>query len=167
VKDLVAGSRIEFEDRGEHDLKAVPGSWKLLAVKGRPARYDQCYVPEDLMRVRRLEARRSEGAPQTPTLTRGSMAAGRPVSRIFPQSERVPVLRLGDVTDRFDPTPSQAHRRSRLGPYRMATRLALAPSVFIGETASAQLRRLQMQGGNHDQFRAIGRVSQSSAFIRA
>jgi class 3 adenylate cyclase/pimeloyl-ACP methyl ester carboxylesterase len=29
VKDLVAGSRIEFVDRGEHQLKGVPGSWKL------------------------------------------------------------------------------------------------------------------------------------------
>jgi class 3 adenylate cyclase len=29
VKDLVAGSRIDFVDRGEHQLKGVPGSWKL------------------------------------------------------------------------------------------------------------------------------------------
>jgi class 3 adenylate cyclase/alpha-beta hydrolase superfamily lysophospholipase len=29
VKDLVAGSRIDFVDRGEHELKGVPGSWKL------------------------------------------------------------------------------------------------------------------------------------------
>lgn len=35
VKDLVAGSGIEFEDRGEHDLKGVPGSWRLYtAVAG-------------------------------------------------------------------------------------------------------------------------------------
>jgi class 3 adenylate cyclase len=32
VKDLVAGSGIEFEDRGEHELKGVPGSWRLFAV---------------------------------------------------------------------------------------------------------------------------------------
>jgi class 3 adenylate cyclase len=32
VKDLVAGSGIDFEDRGEHDLKGVPGSWRLYAV---------------------------------------------------------------------------------------------------------------------------------------
>jgi class 3 adenylate cyclase len=32
VKDLVAGSGIEFEDRGVHDLKGVPGEWKLYAV---------------------------------------------------------------------------------------------------------------------------------------
>ncbi|MBV8296431.1 MAG: adenylate/guanylate cyclase domain-containing protein [Acidimicrobiia bacterium] len=34
VKDLVVGSGIEFDDRGEHELKGVPGSWKLFAVKG-------------------------------------------------------------------------------------------------------------------------------------
>lgn len=34
VVDLVAGSGIEFEDRGEHELKGVPGRWKLFAVTG-------------------------------------------------------------------------------------------------------------------------------------
>ena len=32
VTDLVAGSGIEFEDRGEHELKGVPGSWRLYRV---------------------------------------------------------------------------------------------------------------------------------------
>jgi class 3 adenylate cyclase len=32
VTDLVAGSGIEFEDRGEHDLKGVPGTFQLFAV---------------------------------------------------------------------------------------------------------------------------------------
>jgi pimeloyl-ACP methyl ester carboxylesterase len=32
VKDLVAGSRIEFIDRGAHELKGVPGEWRLFAV---------------------------------------------------------------------------------------------------------------------------------------
>ena len=31
---LVAGSGFEFEERGEHELKGVPGNWKLFAVKG-------------------------------------------------------------------------------------------------------------------------------------
>jgi class 3 adenylate cyclase/pimeloyl-ACP methyl ester carboxylesterase len=34
VKDLVAGSGIEFEDRGAHELKGVPGEWRLYAVSG-------------------------------------------------------------------------------------------------------------------------------------
>jgi len=32
VKDLVAGSGLEFEDRGVHDLKGVPGEWRLYAA---------------------------------------------------------------------------------------------------------------------------------------
>jgi class 3 adenylate cyclase len=32
VTDLVAGSGIEFEDRGEHELKGVPGTWHLYSV---------------------------------------------------------------------------------------------------------------------------------------
>jgi pimeloyl-ACP methyl ester carboxylesterase len=32
VKDLVAGSGIEFEQRGTHVLKGVPGEWRLYAV---------------------------------------------------------------------------------------------------------------------------------------
>jgi hypothetical protein len=34
VKDLVAGSGIEFEERGERELKGVPGTWRLYAVSG-------------------------------------------------------------------------------------------------------------------------------------
>jgi class 3 adenylate cyclase len=33
VKDLVFGSGIEFEPRGEHELKGVPGTWPLFAVR--------------------------------------------------------------------------------------------------------------------------------------
>jgi class 3 adenylate cyclase len=33
VKDLVAGSGLEFEDRGSHELKGVPGEWRLYAVR--------------------------------------------------------------------------------------------------------------------------------------
>jgi len=29
VKDLVAGSGIAFEDRGEHSLKGIPGTWRI------------------------------------------------------------------------------------------------------------------------------------------
>ena len=33
VKDLVAGSGIDFEDRGVHQLKGVPGEWRLFAAR--------------------------------------------------------------------------------------------------------------------------------------
>ena len=34
VKDLVAGSGIEFEDRGEHELRGVPDRWRLYRALG-------------------------------------------------------------------------------------------------------------------------------------
>ena len=34
VKDLVAGSGLAFEDRGAHELKGIPGEWRLYAVTG-------------------------------------------------------------------------------------------------------------------------------------
>ena len=39
VKDLVAGSRFELEDRGVHELKGVPGNWALyrVAILDQPA----------------------------------------------------------------------------------------------------------------------------------
>ena len=33
VKELAMGSGIEFDDRGEHELKGVPGTWHLFAVR--------------------------------------------------------------------------------------------------------------------------------------
>jgi class 3 adenylate cyclase len=39
VKDLVAGSGIDFDDTGEHEFKGVPGSWKVHAVITAPGAY--------------------------------------------------------------------------------------------------------------------------------
>jgi len=33
VKDLVAGAGLEFEERGEQELKGVPGTWRVYAVE--------------------------------------------------------------------------------------------------------------------------------------
>lgn len=34
VRDLVVGSSVEFVERGEHELKGVPGAWRLFVVDG-------------------------------------------------------------------------------------------------------------------------------------
>jgi pimeloyl-ACP methyl ester carboxylesterase/class 3 adenylate cyclase len=34
VKDLTVGSRIEFQDRGTHTLRGVPGDWEVFAATG-------------------------------------------------------------------------------------------------------------------------------------
>ncbi|MHB1570175.1 MAG: adenylate/guanylate cyclase domain-containing protein [Solirubrobacteraceae bacterium] len=33
VRPVIAGSAIVFEDRGEYELKGVPGAWRLYAVR--------------------------------------------------------------------------------------------------------------------------------------
>jgi class 3 adenylate cyclase len=33
VKDLVAGSGINFQDLGLHELKGVPGEWQLFSAQ--------------------------------------------------------------------------------------------------------------------------------------
>jgi class 3 adenylate cyclase len=33
VKDIVAGSGIAFEERGEHELDGVPGTWRLFTAR--------------------------------------------------------------------------------------------------------------------------------------
>jgi class 3 adenylate cyclase len=32
LRDLVIGSGLEFDERGSHELKGVPGQWNLFAV---------------------------------------------------------------------------------------------------------------------------------------
>ena len=32
LRDLVIGPGLEFEERGAHELKGVPGEWRLFAV---------------------------------------------------------------------------------------------------------------------------------------
>jgi len=34
VKDLVVGSGLAFQDRGEHSRKGVPDAWRLLTAVG-------------------------------------------------------------------------------------------------------------------------------------
>ena len=36
VRDLVAGSGIRFDEKGAHELKGIPGQWRLFAVQQRP-----------------------------------------------------------------------------------------------------------------------------------
>ena len=33
IRDLVAGAPIQLESRGSHELKGVPGSWEIFAVR--------------------------------------------------------------------------------------------------------------------------------------
>jgi class 3 adenylate cyclase len=52
VRDLVVGSGIEFDERGTEELKGVPGTWSLLAV--RDAGAATALVPTSVRELDRL-----------------------------------------------------------------------------------------------------------------
>jgi len=68
VVDLVVGSGLQFSDRGEHELKGVPGSWRLYAVLGRSSAGRTPVGPAQLTGADRMTvriARRAPGALRT------------------------------------------------------------------------------------------------------
>ena len=77
VKDLVVGSGIEFVDCGSHELKGVPGEWRLLAVA------DQLAAP-----VKVSTEPRDDVAPNAAMHRRGDRAMLR-VARSAPGALRL------------------------------------------------------------------------------
>jgi YVTN family beta-propeller protein len=75
VRDLAAGSGLRFEDRGERELKGVPGSWRLYAVTRRSAPNAAGALPAADSATRRAAAvRRAEARPfwqRHPRITSG------------------------------------------------------------------------------------------------
>ena len=45
VCDLVAGSGLTFEDRGDHELKGMPNPWRLYAVEADTWRAAHASLP--------------------------------------------------------------------------------------------------------------------------
>ncbi|MBA3688841.1 MAG: hypothetical protein H0W81_08440 [Chloroflexi bacterium] len=78
VRDLAAGSGLRFEDRGERELKGIPGTWRLYAVRraaSAPAAEASPTDPdavEDRAARRAAAVRRSQARPfweRNPRLT--------------------------------------------------------------------------------------------------
>jgi class 3 adenylate cyclase len=69
VKDLVVGSSLCFADRGEHELKGVPGRWRLYALTDAAEAPAPLGAPADQMtaadRMTVRLARRAPGALRT------------------------------------------------------------------------------------------------------
>jgi class 3 adenylate cyclase len=69
VKDLVVGSSMHFSERGEHELKGVPGSWRVYALgeeRREAPREEPLDGPADHMRRRdRIAVSLARRAPRT------------------------------------------------------------------------------------------------------
>jgi hypothetical protein len=44
LRDFVIGLGLEFDDRGAHQLKGVPGEWRLFASLSVAARFAKLFV---------------------------------------------------------------------------------------------------------------------------
>jgi class 3 adenylate cyclase len=78
VRDLVTGSGIALQPRGEHQLKGVPGSWELYAVGGDTAPLPP---PDQTRQLRATDRVVLLAARRTPALLRAA-------SRITARTER-------------------------------------------------------------------------------
>ena len=88
VRDLVVGSGTGFEDRGNVELRGVPGSWQLLAVNRRGARSGSAEAelasmptPGPRTAMRRSDRAVEVMARRTPWILRGMARLAPPTSR--------------------------------------------------------------------------------------
>jgi YVTN family beta-propeller protein len=72
LKDLVPGSGFRFEDRGAHQLRGVPGEWRLFALTGVDGQARPLPADTDHQRER-LEAIQP---PMVPRRARGALIGG-------------------------------------------------------------------------------------------
>ena len=78
VRDLAAGAGLQFDDRGERELKGVPGTWHLYAVTRRGHSPARASSSRDRAARRAAAVRRAEARPfweRHPRLT-ASIAIG-------------------------------------------------------------------------------------------
>ncbi|MGA9100932.1 adenylate/guanylate cyclase domain-containing protein [Aeromicrobium sp.] len=79
VRDLVAGSGLEFESVGDHDLKGIPGTWELFAVTSAPGR--PAHRPRDESVQTRMDKLALQTARRAPALVRSAMRLGNAIER--------------------------------------------------------------------------------------
>ena len=77
VRDLVAGSGLEFDDRGVHELKGIPGEWRLYAAVELPPRRRASRSSSPQRRRARPHARSRRPRPAA----RGAARASPPLRR--------------------------------------------------------------------------------------
>jgi YggU family uncharacterized protein len=59
LRDLVIGSGLEFEERGAHVLKGVPGEWRLFAANDAVTRLLAAHLDLPSSRVELVSGTRS------------------------------------------------------------------------------------------------------------
>ncbi|MEO6472240.1 MAG: adenylate/guanylate cyclase domain-containing protein, partial [Aeromicrobium sp.] len=79
VHDLVVGSGMTFESRGEHELKGVPGRWELFAVTRAGQQPDD--VPAEESMQTSMDRMVLQTARRAPRFVRAAVRLGNAVER--------------------------------------------------------------------------------------
>ncbi|MEO6472237.1 MAG: adenylate/guanylate cyclase domain-containing protein [Aeromicrobium sp.] len=79
VHDLVVGSGLRFESRGDRELKGVPGIWELFAVTHAHDQSDS-FIPEESIQTP-LDKAVLQMARKAPRVSRAAMRLGNAVQR--------------------------------------------------------------------------------------
>lgn len=103
VHDVVAGSDIRFADRGVHELRGVPGEWRLFAVEG--AATDRALPVEEMPDP---TARSRSWAPVLVALGVGAVVTATGIAFLLVDSGSAPpVLPRPNSVLRIDPTDNR------------------------------------------------------------
>ena len=71
VRDLVVGSGLSFADRGEHELKGVPGRWELFAVSNSGDQADSLPAEESMQTT--MDKMALQSARRAPRFSRAAL----------------------------------------------------------------------------------------------
>ncbi len=144
VRDLVAGSDVELVDRGEHDLKGIPGEWRLFALS-RPGLEVGAPVATEAGESEATETGEAAGPAAEPLVD----APGRPAASLFGRQRELEEL-TGALQD------ADAGRGSLFlisgEPGVGKTRLADAVSVAASEQDALVLWGRCWEGGGAPAF---------------
>jgi class 3 adenylate cyclase/pimeloyl-ACP methyl ester carboxylesterase len=86
VRDLVVGSGLSFADRGEHELKGVPGQWELFAVT--PAGDQAVSVPAEKSMQTTMDRMALQSARHAPRFSRAAMRMANALERRRARAQR-------------------------------------------------------------------------------
>jgi hypothetical protein len=81
VHDLMVGSGMRFESLGQHELKGVPGSWELFAVRRPDAAPATPAAPVDGSLATALDRAVLSGVRRAPAVSRAMVRLGNAIER--------------------------------------------------------------------------------------
>lgn len=153
LKDLVAGSSIEFRDRGTASLKGVPGEWRLYAVVA-PAEGTES-APVEAAAAEGVRAGRDRRMAALIVVVGLVAVVAVGAFLVLPELTRQPVVPTTDTIARLPAGAAAFDLAVDVG--QRPTGLAFGEgAVFVINFADQTLSRVDVQSGRVDANPAVG-----------